>query len=67
MLKCTSVRRLCCYIVYLSHVVLSAHVCACLLRTAVYCSGCYEALNNMCTVCMRPVDYGDASDESEER
>ena len=32
----------------------------------VYCNECYEELNNLCTVCMNPVDYGDLSDASEE-
>ncbi|XP_062576153.1 DC-STAMP domain-containing protein 2-like [Saccostrea cucullata] len=34
---------------------------------AVYCLDCFTDLNNMCTVCMNPVDYGDHSDISEER
>ncbi|XP_052098978.1 DC-STAMP domain-containing protein 2-like [Mytilus californianus] len=34
---------------------------------AVYCCDCYDDLNNMCTVCMNPIDYGDLSDYSEER
>ncbi|CAH1790156.1 unnamed protein product [Owenia fusiformis] len=34
---------------------------------AVYCNDCFEELNNICTVCMKPVDYGDYSDFSEER
>jgi hypothetical protein len=33
----------------------------------VYCYECYDDLNNMCTVCMNPIDYGDVSDMSEER
>ncbi|XP_025077532.1 DC-STAMP domain-containing protein 2-like isoform X2 [Pomacea canaliculata] len=33
---------------------------------AVYCQQCYDDLNNLCTVCMNPVDYGDISDASEE-
>ncbi|XP_064611706.1 DC-STAMP domain-containing protein 2-like [Liolophura sinensis] len=33
---------------------------------AVYCVDCYSDINNICTVCMNPVDYGDISDESEE-
>ncbi|XP_060066369.1 DC-STAMP domain-containing protein 2-like [Ylistrum balloti] len=32
-----------------------------------YCTLCFSDLNNMCTVCMNPVDYGDLSDFSEER
>ncbi|XP_033753894.1 DC-STAMP domain-containing protein 2-like [Pecten maximus] len=32
-----------------------------------YCTLCFSELNNMCTVCMNPVDYGDFSDFSEER
>ncbi|CAG2196969.1 unnamed protein product [Mytilus edulis] len=34
---------------------------------AVYCCDCFDDLNNMCTVCMNPIDYGDLSDYSEER
>ncbi|KAL5019782.1 hypothetical protein ScPMuIL_002674 [Solemya velum] len=34
---------------------------------AVYCNDCFIDINNMCTVCMNPVDYGDISDFSEER
>ncbi|XP_071104714.1 DC-STAMP domain-containing protein 2-like [Haliotis cracherodii] len=34
---------------------------------AVYCINCYDDLQNMCTACMNPVDYGDLSDVSEER
>ncbi|XP_069113575.1 DC-STAMP domain-containing protein 2-like [Argopecten irradians] len=33
----------------------------------IYCHVCFSDLNNMCTVCMNPVDYGDFSDFSEER
>ena len=32
----------------------------------IYCNECFEELNNLCTVCMNPVDYGDLSDASEE-
>nr|XP_034321103.1 DC-STAMP domain-containing protein 2 isoform X1 [Crassostrea gigas] len=35
--------------------------------TAVYCMDCFTDINNICTVCMNPVDYGDLSDISEER
>lgn len=34
---------------------------------AVYCLDCYYDLHNICTVCMKPVDYGDLSDVDEER
>ncbi|XP_050400899.1 DC-STAMP domain-containing protein 2-like [Patella vulgata] len=34
---------------------------------AVYCLECFADLNNICTVCMNPIDYGDNSDISEER
>ncbi|XP_046552587.1 DC-STAMP domain-containing protein 2-like [Haliotis rubra] len=33
---------------------------------AVYCINCFDDLQNMCTACMNPVDYGDLSDVSEE-
>ncbi|XP_006814964.1 DC-STAMP domain-containing protein 2-like [Saccoglossus kowalevskii] len=33
----------------------------------IYCIMCFADLNNMCTLCMKPVDYGDYSDLSEER
>ena len=32
----------------------------------IYCNDCYGELNNICTICMNPVDYGDLSDASEE-
>ena len=35
--------------------------------SAIYCLECFEDINNMCTVCMNPVDYGDFADVSEER
>ncbi|XP_064471349.1 DC-STAMP domain-containing protein 2-like isoform X2 [Ornithodoros turicata] len=34
---------------------------------AVYCNECFEELENLCTVCMNPAEYGDLSDVSEER
>ncbi|XP_049525595.1 uncharacterized protein LOC125946428 [Dermacentor silvarum] len=34
---------------------------------AVYCAGCFEELENVCTVCLNPADYGDLSDVSEEK
>ncbi|XP_013388561.1 DC-STAMP domain-containing protein 2 isoform X2 [Lingula anatina] len=34
---------------------------------AIYCQDCFTDINNMCTVCMNPVDYCDFSDFSEER
>ena len=33
---------------------------------AVYCKGCFAEMNNMCTACMKPIDYGDMSDVSQE-
>ncbi|XP_054713566.1 DC-STAMP domain-containing protein 2-like [Uloborus diversus] len=33
----------------------------------IYCYACFADINNMCTLCMKPVDYGDLSDFSEER
>ncbi|XP_044747467.1 DC-STAMP domain-containing protein 2-like [Coccinella septempunctata] len=35
--------------------------------TAMYCKQCFEDLENVCTVCLSPIDYGDMSDFSEER
>ncbi|XP_045470431.1 uncharacterized protein LOC123677756 isoform X3 [Harmonia axyridis] len=35
--------------------------------TAMYCRQCFEDLENMCTVCQSPIEYGDLSDFSEER
>ena len=35
--------------------------------SAIYCMDCFTDINNLCTVCMSPVDYGDLSDMSEER
>jgi hypothetical protein len=32
-----------------------------------YCTSCYRDLNNMCTICMQPTEYGDLSDESIEK
>ena len=34
---------------------------------AVYCLECVREINNMCSLCMNPVDYDDCSDFSEER
>ena len=34
--------------------------------SAIYCLSCFEDLNNHCTMCLNPVDYGDISDQSEE-
>ncbi|XP_078000576.1 DC-STAMP domain-containing protein 2-like [Glandiceps talaboti] len=33
----------------------------------IYCLECFSDLNNMCTLCMKPIDYGDFSDISEEK
>lgn len=32
-----------------------------------YCSDCYIELNNTCSICMEPMEYGDFSDVSEEK
>ncbi|XP_044264380.1 DC-STAMP domain-containing protein 2-like [Tribolium madens] len=32
-----------------------------------FCKQCFEDLENLCTVCLSPIDYGDLSDISEER
>lgn len=32
----------------------------------IYCEDCFRDLNNMCTICMHPIEYGDMSDLSEE-
>lgn len=32
-----------------------------------YCSECYVELNNTCSICMEPMEYGDVSDISEEK
>ncbi|XP_043241962.1 DC-STAMP domain-containing protein 2-like [Amphibalanus amphitrite] len=32
----------------------------------VYCHECFSDMNNRCTICLKPVDYGDISDISEE-
>ncbi|KAK3095481.1 hypothetical protein FSP39_015168 [Pinctada imbricata] len=34
---------------------------------AIYCMDCFTDLNNLCTICMSPIEYGDFSDFSEER
>jgi hypothetical protein len=33
----------------------------------VYCQQCFDDLENLCTVCLSPIEYGDMSDISEER
>lgn len=33
----------------------------------IYCEQCFEDLQNLCTVCLSPIDYGDLSDISEEK
>ena len=38
----------------------------CVCFVAVYCKGCFAEMNNMCTACMKPIDYGDMSDVSQE-
>ncbi|KAK9892023.1 hypothetical protein WA026_018211 [Henosepilachna vigintioctopunctata] len=35
--------------------------------TAIYCRQCFEDLENVCTVCLAPIEYGDNSDMSEEK
>ncbi|XP_055844080.1 DC-STAMP domain-containing protein 2 [Episyrphus balteatus] len=32
-----------------------------------YCTECFEELNNICCLCQKPIDYGDLSDISEEK
>lgn len=32
-----------------------------------YCGECFKELDNKCTICMEPMDYGDFSDVSEEK
>lgn len=32
-----------------------------------YCSQCFADMQNMCTICRSPMDYGDLSDISEEK
>jgi hypothetical protein len=34
--------------------------------TAIYCRECFEELDNTCSLCMEPMEYGDFSDISEE-
>lgn len=34
--------------------------------SGIYCSECYLELNNTCSLCMEPMEYGDYSDISEE-
>ena len=31
-----------------------------------YCLNCYSKLENICTICQHPIDYGDITDISEE-
>ena len=38
----------------------------CCVLAAVYCRGCFAEMNNMCTACLKPIDYGDMSDVSQE-
>ena len=38
----------------------------CCVLAAVYCKGCFAEMNNMCTACLKPIDYGDMSDVSQE-
>ncbi|KAJ8924160.1 hypothetical protein NQ315_006944 [Exocentrus adspersus] len=33
----------------------------------IYCEECFSDLQNLCTVCLSPIDYGDLSDISEEK
>lgn len=33
----------------------------------VYCEKCFEDLQNLCTICLDPIQYGDLSDISEEK
>lgn len=33
----------------------------------IYCEECFADLQNLCTVCLDPIEYGDLSDISEER
>lgn len=33
----------------------------------VYCSHCFVDINNKCTLCSNPIDYGDITDISEEK
>lgn len=33
----------------------------------VYCSKCFTDINNKCTLCRNPIDYGDITDISEEK
>ncbi|GFR18531.1 DC-STAMP domain-containing protein 2 [Trichonephila clavata] len=33
----------------------------------IYCNACFDDLGNKCTLCLKPVEYGDQSDESEEK
>ena len=33
----------------------------------VYCEQCFQDLQNLCTICLDPIQYGDLSDISEEK
>lgn len=33
----------------------------------VYCALCFADMNNLCTICLSPIDYGDLSDIDEEK
>lgn len=33
----------------------------------IYCEECFTDLQNLCTVCLDPIEYGDLSDISEEK
>lgn len=33
----------------------------------VYCEQCFADLKNLCTICLEPIQYGDISDNSEEK
>ncbi|XP_048516014.1 DC-STAMP domain-containing protein 2-like [Athalia rosae] len=35
--------------------------------TGLFCIQCFADLQNLCTICLEPIDYGDLSDMSEER
>lgn len=37
------------------------------LCTGLFCVQCFADLQNLCTICLEPIDYGDLSDMSEER
>ena len=54
------------HIRYVSYVVPGYVVWWCCVLAAVYCRGCFAEMNNMCTACLKPIDYGDMSDVSQE-